>query len=134
MNPEADLYRIIRASIPVFLGLCVLDAARAVEPGWIVITSQGLRIRLDGPLTTANVTTAQGICDGFDWSAAAARAREDARKPERTNLRGAAAQAVSDINDYLLIADTATAAQVRTMTKRLAQMNKLIIIRLTQLD
>lgn len=77
---------------------------------------------------------AQNVINGFDFSDAAQQAREDALAPERTALRQGAQNALDDLDAYLAIADTATAAQVRAATKRLAQIMKQVIKRLAQID
>lgn len=57
-----------------------------------------------------------------------------ARYAERTDLRDNATAAIDMLDQYLLIADAATAAQVREQAKRLSQMVRRLIVRLVQLD
>lgn len=83
--------------------------------------------------TQAQRDQGAAILSAFDWSASAQQAWEDAQQPERADLRDAAAQAVEDIDAYLLIADSATTAQVRQAVKRLAQNQRRVILRLVQL-
>ena len=58
----------------------------------------------------------------------------DARHPERTDLRRQAAAAVAALDQYLAIADAATAAQVREQVKRLSQITRRVVVRLVQID
>lgn len=46
------------------------------------------------------------------------------REPSMKDVRDQAAQALTDIDEYLLIADSATNAQVRAFVKKLAQIEK----------
>ena len=62
------------------------------------------------------------------------QAIDDAAHPERTELRQNATDAVDMLDQYLLIADTATAAQVREQVKRLSVMMRRVIRRLVQID
>ena len=58
-----------------------------------------------------------------------------ARPPDEvTDLRQQAGAAVSAIDTYLAIADTATPAQVREQVKRLSQIMRRVIVRLVQVD
>ncbi len=121
------------AGVPA-VGAAVLRPDRAEEPGWVVLLSQGLRVKIDGPLTPVHLAAAATVLAAFDFTPAGVVARELVRNPERKTLRDQAAQAVVDIDAFLLIADVATAAQVRQATKRLAQMMRAVILRLTQID
>jgi hypothetical protein len=76
---------------------------------------------------------AQAILDGWDFGVAAEQARDDAKQPERTQLRQAAAQALADNTAYLAIA-TPTNAQIRDQVAALTRQNSRIIKRLVQLD
>lgn len=77
---------------------------------------------------------ARTIADTWDWSDEARVVRDAAAHPERTDLRQQAAAALQICDDYLTLADAATAAQVRAQVKFLTQAVKRLIKRLVQLD
>ncbi len=130
-----DLFEAARAADPGVSGAAVLDAARPSEPGWHVVTrADGVRVRIDTATGAAPTAAALAAAVDLDLSPAALLARDDLRHPARKALRDLADQAVADIDTFLAIADTATAAQVRQATKRLAQMMKAVILRLTQIE
>jgi hypothetical protein len=62
---------------------------------------------------------AQAIVDGWDWSAEAEAAREEAANPERTAVRRALAAIEADAVAWEAIKDTATAAQTRAAFTKL---------------
>lgn len=73
--------------------------------------------------TTAQRAAAQAIVDGWDWSAEAEAAREEAREeaanPEWTAVRRALAEIESDAAAWEAIKDTASAAQTRAAFTKL---------------
>lgn len=73
------------------------------------------------------------IVAAFDWSDTAQRAWEDARRPERKDLRDAAAQAVSDIDAYLAVT-APTNAQNLAQVRLLSRCVKQLIRRLVQVE
>lgn len=83
--------------------------------------------------TGPQMAAARAAVAAFDWSAAAQDAWGDAQQPERTTLRQAATQAVTDIDSYLAIGSP-TNAQVATQVRRLSQISRAVIRRLAQLD
>lgn len=78
--------------------------------------------------TQAQRDQGAALLAAFDWSPAAQAAWEDAQDPERTGLRDNLAGAVADIDAFLLIADGATAAQVRAAVKKLAQVQRRVLL------
>ncbi len=62
---------------------------------------------------------AQAIVDGWDWSAEAEAAREEAANPEWTAVRRALAEIESDAAAWEAIKDTASAAQTRAAFTKL---------------
>jgi hypothetical protein len=93
------------------------------------------------PLPTATpdqTAAAAAVVAAFDASDAATTAWEEDRQPERKALRAAVARAVADIDTYLAVADTGTAAQQaardHAAMKRLAQITRAVIRRLAQID
>jgi hypothetical protein len=68
--------------------------------------------------TTAQRAAAQAIVDGWDWSAEAEAAREEAN-PEWTAVRRALAEIESDAAAWEAIKDTASAAQTRAAFTKL---------------
>jgi len=80
------------------------------------------------PQATANqITAAQNFITTFDWSDAATQAWVSAKEPLIKDFRDMAQQMLSDIDAYLAIADTATAAQVRAEVKAIDQRLKRLI-------
>jgi hypothetical protein len=73
--------------------------------------------------TTEQRAAAQAIVDGWDWSAEAEAAREEAREeaanPEWTAVRRALAEIESDAAAWEAIKDTASAAQTRAAFTKL---------------
>lgn len=92
-----------------------------------------VRIDFRPEATDQQKAAAQAIAAGWDWSPAADAAREEARHPERTDLRAAAAQALTDNAAYLAIASP-TNAQIRDQTAALTRQLNRVIRRLVQLD
>ena len=84
--------------------------------------------------TQAQIDAGAAILAAFDWSAAAQQAWEDSLQPARADLRNNLQTALDAIDQYLAIADTATAAQVRDQVKRLTQMMRRVLVRLGQLS
>lgn len=64
-------------------------------------------------------SAAQAVVDGWDWSAEAEAAREEAANPEWTAVRRALAEIESDAAAWEAIKDTATNVQVRASMSRL---------------
>jgi hypothetical protein len=143
-----DIDDVLRAAGITVSGSAVLPEGLAVQPGWLVVErADGSRVRIDG-VPAGQQAAAVAIVLTLDLSDAAIEERWEARNPERLTLRQEAAQAIADIDAgiadidaYLLIADAATAAQVRTQVKRLSQLlkglgriDKRVIARLVQLD
>jgi hypothetical protein len=83
--------------------------------------------------TEGQQATALAIVGAFDWSDAAQSAWEADRKPERKDLRAAAAGAVADNDAFLALASPSN-AQVLAQVRRLTQQNTRIIRRLSQID
>jgi hypothetical protein len=105
------------------------------------LTAQGIpctTVRQSGtvllPVTVDPAQQSQADAIAATWGQAQDQAADEAAHPERTELRQNAQAAVDAIDQYLLIADTATAAQVREQVKRLSQMMRRVIRRLVQLD
>lgn len=103
--------------------------------GWTVVSRpDGVTVAMatssGGPVSN---TAVQAVLNA-DLTASGVAAFNDTRFPTRRDLRLAADQAIADIDAFLLTADAATAAQVRVATKRLAQMMRLVIMRLRQID
>lgn len=113
------LLQTIQASVP---GVVDVSVGRRGQPGTAKV------------LPPQYQAAAQATIDAFDWSEAAQQTWEEDQHPERKSLRQAALQAVADIDTYLAIADSATALQVRTQTKRHAQILRAVIRRLIQID
>lgn len=131
---EADVLESMHeADAAVVLGRLVEDRG-SVPPGWASV------LRADGLIacTPTDSPAALAAAAALDLSAGASRARrrarDDAGRPGRKALREQAAQAVADIDAYLVIADAATPAQVRAAVKRLSQMMRAVIIRLNNID
>lgn len=78
--------------------------------------------------TQAQRDQGAALLAAFDWSDAAQTAWEGAQDPERAGLRDNIAATVASIDNYLLIADTATAAQVRSAVKTLAQIQRRVLL------
>lgn len=83
--------------------------------------------------TGAQLAAAQAVINVFDWSDAAGLAYENSKEPLLADLKAQAAAGIAAIDSYLLIADTATAAQVRTEVKAIDQRQKKIIQALNRL-
>lgn len=119
------------------MSLAALD--EAIKAAGVPIDGVGrlldgtVRIDFRPEATEQQRTQANAIAAGWDWSPAAAAAREDAKKPERTELRSAAVAAVAGNQDYLAIA-TPTTAQMRSQLAALTQQTNRVIRRLVQLD
>lgn len=64
-------------------------------------------------------SAAQAVVDGWDWSAEAEAAREEAANPEWTAVRRALAEIESDAAAWEAIKDTASAAQTRAAFTKL---------------
>lgn len=82
--------------------------------------------------TQQQIAAGDAIIAAFDWSDAAQRAWEDAQAPERSDLRVSVAAALVDIDAFLAIADAATTAQVRAAVKRLAQIQRRVLVYLAK--
>lgn len=78
-------------------------------------------------------SAAQPTIDAFDTSEAAERAFEDAQEPLLKSMLDAADQGISEIAAYLVIADSATNAQVRAEVKAIDQRQRAIIRALKRL-
>lgn len=117
------------------MSLAALDEAiKAVCPiDGVARLANGVRIDFRPEATAQQRQQAQAVADGWDWSESAQAAREDARQPERTQLRAAAAQAVAD-NDAFLTLASPTNAQTLAQVRALTRQNSRIIKRLVQLD
>lgn len=76
---------------------------------------------------------AKAVLASFDWSEATHQQWLDNQKPERRDLRQAAAQAIADIDTYLAIGSPNN-VQVVAQVRRLSQYTKAIIKRLIQID
>jgi hypothetical protein len=126
MNAER-LHATLAALVPI-------DGVSVGTPG----DAATVEVNFKATATQAQRQAAAAALASFDWSPAADQAWADARAPERTAVRQAAAQAVADIDAYLAAADTGTAAAVQTRDhnqfKRLNNMMKAVIRRLIQLD
>lgn len=95
--------------------------------------SSTVRIDFDPAATIQQRDAAQSVVLAFDWSQQAETAYADSKEPDLSAIRDQAAQAVADINTYLTIADTATAAQVRAEVKAMDQRQRAIIKALARL-
>lgn len=78
-----------------------------------------VEIQFKAEATPQQRAAAQAIVDGWDWSAEAEAAREEAVNPERTAVRAALAAIESDAAAWEVIKDTATNVQVRASMSRL---------------
>lgn len=116
MTNLGQLTEAVQSVAPACVGLAVLRPDRASEPHWVVITSQGRRVRVDG-ITPGQVAGVQSLLDSWDWSAAAAADRDDAKNPDRTLFRARVDQVISSNNAFAAIA-TPTAAEQREQLKR----------------
>lgn len=133
MNIVADLTDALRiAGVPVE-GVALLGANARVQPGWVVVPNGEQLVRLDGPLTAAQLALAEAVVAAFDPSEEAARGRDEARHPERTALRRQAA-AVIRANDEFLALASPTPPQVLAQLVQLTQCSTTLIRRLAQLD
>lgn len=104
------------------------QAVAAVCPIDGVSGSQdGVVIQHRSEATAPQRAAADAAVLAFDWSQAAHDAWLEDRKPERKAVRQAAAQAVADIDAYLLIADAATNVQVRAQVKLLSQIVRRLV-------
>lgn len=112
-----------------------LDATiRALAPiDGVSVVGQTATISFQAAATQPQRDAANAALASFDWSDAAQVAWEDVQAPERTTLRQAAAQAVSDNNTFLAIGSP-TNAQVVAQVKRLTQECTALIKRLIQID
>lgn len=86
-----------------------------------------------GNPSQAQIDAGAAILAAFDWSSAAQRAWEDSLQPARADLRTNLQPALDAIDQYLVIADTATAGQVRDQVKRLTLMMRRVLVRLNQI-
>lgn len=108
------------------------QAIKAVCPIDGVCVALG-RIDYRPEATAAQRAAAAAVLAGWDFSDTAQQARDDAKQPERTQLRQAAVQSLADNATYLAIA-TPTQAQVVAQVRALTQQTNRIIKRLVQLD
>lgn len=129
-----EVLRAAHAADPAVTRTRTVETNEEVPAGWFSAR------RPDGLIVCTPTDSAVGLAAaaGVDLSAAAIQARilarHDEARPGRATLRAQAAQAVADIDAYLLIADTATQAQVRQCVKRLAQAMRAVIIRLNNIE
>ncbi len=80
----------------------------------------------DSSATQAQKIAGDALVAGWDWSAAAQQAADDARQPESANLRNTAAAAITTNDAFLAIA-TPTAAQIEAQVQALTRQNTSII-------
>lgn len=109
-----------RAGVPV-------DTVTIREPGSAIATYMSWA-------TPEQIVLGGSLIAAFDWSDAAQKAWEDAQQPERSGLRDASYQAIQSIDSYLVLADSASSAQVRVQVKMLSQITRRVIKRLLQLS
>lgn len=133
-----DAMTVARAVDPLVDGCHVVTPESPPPAGYSTVVCQnGLTLALtaSGQPPSQAALAAVAATD-FGPVAAAARLRDivDAASPGRKDLRDAAQAALDDIDAYLLIADTATQAQVRAAVKRLAQITRRVIIRLNNMN
>lgn len=85
-------------------------------------------LNFGGPLDESQTAAAQMIAASFDWSEDAHAQYLAGRIPKLANLYTDAQAAIANIDQYLMIADVATAAQVRSEVKAIDQRQRRIII------
>lgn len=85
-------------------------------------------LNFGGPLSESQIAAAQAVVESFDWSEAAHAQYLASRIPKLVNLYSDAQAAIENIDQYLTIADVATAAQVRSEVKALDQRQRRIIV------
>lgn len=86
------------------------------------------------PVTVDSGQQAAADAIAATWGSAEDQAFKDQQHPTRTDLRQTKQAALDAIDTYLLIADAATAAQVREQVKRLSQMVRRLIVRTVEID
>lgn len=84
--------------------------------------------------TQAQISAGNAILAAFDYSPSLNAGFEDAQSPNKAALRQQAQTALDNINTFLAVADAATAVQVRTAVKGLAQVVKQLILRVGELN
>lgn len=89
--------------------------------------SASVRVDFRPEATPEQRAAAQAAVDAFDWSPAAGDAWLDSQEADLAALRDLSSQAVADINAYLVVADGATAAQVRAEVKAIDQRQRAVI-------
>lgn len=136
MTVVAYLVKLAVAADSNVVGLAVVaNGAVVSSPSSVIVTrAGGAKVRIDSSSESGPTQAAQNAVINADISPATIAAADDAERQNRADVRSMAAAFISDINDYLLIADTANATQVRTAVKRLAQAIKVIIPRLVEID
>lgn len=122
MSVTARLDSTIRA-------VCPIDGVSVGTPG----DPATVRIDYRPEATTQQRAAAVSALAAFDWSQAAQTAWEEDQKPERKSLRQQAAQAVADVDTYLVITSPNN-AQVVAQVRRLSQYTRALIRRVIQLD
>jgi hypothetical protein len=116
------------------VALRLREAVRAAAPGVVDVRVGRRGVSASVVVEPASEqAAAQAAIDAFDWSQAAHDAWEDTQRPERTTLRQAASQAVSDNNAFLADSNV-TNAELLAQVRRLTQQMNAVIRRLVQLD
>ncbi len=102
----------------------VITGPTSAEIVWYTAEDKDSQGNPMGPPTQAQRDKGAATLATFDWSDVAEQAYQDSLQPEKADLRSNIAGALADIDAFLLIADTATAAQVRNAVKKLAQIQR----------
>lgn len=117
---ELRLTAAISAVAPID-GIAILDMGQKI-----------VRIDYKAEATHQQRTAAESALAAFDWSASADQAWEDAKNPERKDLKDQA-QAALDANQTFLDLASPTNAQVVAQVRRLTQQVNRLIKRTVQL-
>ncbi len=120
-------------NVQVKTRLCQTIAGAGVPVDTLTIVGQSATATFMPWASAEEVQRGLSLIASFDWSDAAQQAWEDALDPKKGSLRQQAAGAVDQIDQFLAVADTATAAQVRAAVKGLAQVTRAIILRVGEL-